>query len=77
MHGLGFVLDLELDEIQMEYLLVVAWKAFGSLNFLDKFYPLESLRNVIPGFPFPHKSTNQRLESYYAPKVLLWMYRRN
>jgi len=65
MHGLGFVLDLELDEIQMEYLLVVAWKAFGSLNFSDKFYPVESLRNLLPGFPFPHKATNQRMERYY------------
>jgi hypothetical protein len=31
-HGLGFVLDLELDEVQMNFLLVVWWKAFGGLD---------------------------------------------
>jgi hypothetical protein len=65
-HGLGFVLDLELDEIQMEYLLVVCWKAFGGLDFSTKFYPEESLQNVIvPVFPFPVSSRKKRVERYY------------
>jgi hypothetical protein len=64
-HGLGFVLDLELDEIQMEYLLVVSWKAFCGIDFSQKFYPDEGLRNVIPIFPFPYTPNKKRMERYY------------
>jgi hypothetical protein len=64
-HGLGFVLDLELDEIQMEYLLVVTWKALGEIDFSHKFYPEDGLTNVIPVFPFPYTNENKRIERYY------------
>ncbi len=53
-HGLGFVLDLELDEVQMDFLLVVSWNAFGGIDCSEKFYPHNSLQNVmLPVFPFP------------------------
>jgi hypothetical protein len=64
-HGLGFVLDLELDEIQMEYLLVVSWKAFAGVTFSHQFYPDDCLRNVIPMFPFPDSGVKKRIERYY------------
>jgi hypothetical protein len=53
-HGLGFVLDLEQDEVQMDFLLVVLWKAFGGLDCSEKFNPRNCLQNVmLPAFPFP------------------------
>jgi hypothetical protein len=64
-HGLGFVLDLELDEIQMEYLLIVSWKVFSSIDFSNQFYPDDCLRNVIPVFPFPYTRSKKRMERYY------------
>jgi hypothetical protein len=64
-HGLGFVLDLELDEIQMEYLLIVSWRAFAGIDFSNQFYPQFSLQDVIPVFPFPESSTKKRMERYY------------
>ena len=64
-HGLGFVLDLELDEIQLEHLMVVCWKAFGAIDFSEKFYPADGLRNVIPVFPFPVAPSKQRIEKCY------------
>ena len=68
-HGLGFVLDLELDEIQMEYLLVVCWKTFGAIELSDKFYPTDSLRKVMPVFPFPIEPTKKRMERYYKQQL--------
>jgi hypothetical protein len=68
-HGLGFVLDLELDEIQMEYLLVVSWKAFGGMDFSDKYYPADSLQNVIPEFPFRTWRYRTRMEKYYKGQL--------
>jgi hypothetical protein len=65
-HGLGFVLDLELDDVQMDFLLVVSWKAFGGMDCSEKFYPRNSLQNVIlPVFPFPHPVIKRRMETYY------------
>jgi hypothetical protein len=64
-HGLGFVLDLELDEIQMEYLLVVSWKAFSGITFSNQFHPNECLQNIIPEFPFPKSGFKKRMEKYY------------
>jgi hypothetical protein len=64
-HGLGFLLDLDLDEIQMEYLLVVCWKAFAGIDFSWKFYPENCLKSVLPVFPFPETVTNKRMEEYY------------
>jgi hypothetical protein len=64
-HGLGFILDLELDEIQMEYLLVVSWKALGAIDFSEKFYPDDALQEVIPLFPFPYTPNKKRMEKYY------------
>jgi hypothetical protein len=64
-HGLGFVLDLELDEIQMEYLLVACWRAFGGMDFTSKFYPDECLQDVIPEFPFTYPTSKRRIERYY------------
>jgi hypothetical protein len=68
-HGLGFVLDLELDEIQMEYLLIVAWKAFAGMDFSVQYYPVDSLRNVLPVFPFPTSSIPYRMERYYKGQL--------
>ena len=64
-HGLGFILDLELDAIQMEYLLVVSWKAFSNITFSDNFYPENSLQNVLPVFPYPQLRTKKRIKKYY------------
>jgi hypothetical protein len=79
-HGLGCVLDLELDEIQMECLLAVSWKAFGVLYFSQKFYPDDGLQNVIPIFPFPYKPSKKRMERYYKrhlhKKDTLWSTKR-
>ena len=68
-HGLGFVLDLELDEIQMEYLLIVSWKAFAGMDFSEKYYPVDCLRDVIPVFPFPRTSIPKRMEEYYKGQL--------
>ena len=65
-HGLGFVLELELDEIQFEHLLVVCWKTFGGIDFSDKFYPADCLLcHVTPVFPFPCTLTKKRMERHY------------
>jgi hypothetical protein len=64
-HGLGFVLDLQLDEIQMEYLLVVSWRAFSGITFSNQFYPTECLQSIIPEFPFPKSDFKKRMEKYY------------
>jgi hypothetical protein len=47
-HGLGFVLDLELDEVQMDFLLVVSWNAFGGIDCSEKFHPHNSLQRHSP-----------------------------
>jgi hypothetical protein len=65
-HSLGFVLDLELDEVQMEYLLVVLWKAFGDLDYSEQFYPRGCLHNLtVPVSQISRTPTKRKMESYY------------
>ena len=64
-HGLGFILDLELDDIQMEYLFVVSWKILSNITSSDEFYPVDSLQNILQGFPYPQSRNKKRIEKYY------------
>ena len=65
----AFVLDTELDDLQMEYLLVVLWKSLGALDFTKKSYPVDCLQNVLPVYPFSGPDTEcptYWLEKYYT-----------
>jgi hypothetical protein len=64
-HGLGFILDLELDDIQMEYLLVVSWKILSNIISSEEFYPVDSLQNILQVFPYPQSRNKKRIEKYY------------
>jgi hypothetical protein len=67
-HGLGFLLDLELDEIQMEYFLVESWKVLGRVEDTKQFYPeVDCLRKILPLYPFPYTTRQDRqlIERYY------------
>ncbi len=69
-HGLGFILDLELDEIQMEYLLITSWKVVGGIDFSSEWCPDDCLQNATPVFLFPETScANLRMERCYEGQL--------
>jgi hypothetical protein len=68
-HGLGFILDLELDDIQMEYLFVVSWKILSNITSSDEFYPVDSLQNILQVFPYPQSRNKKRIEIYYESQL--------
>ena len=61
-HGLGFVLDQDYDQLQLEYLFVKSWQTLKSLNNDPKSYNTPSLNGIIDGYPFHDTHQDPALE---------------
>jgi hypothetical protein len=58
----------------MEHLLVVCWKAFGAIDFTEKFYPPDGLRTGMPAFPFTIPTMHgEMLQTAHSREAHAWV----